>query len=229
MQQRDHVLVVEDDPDISELLHYNLTREGFEISVLDRGDEVAPAVAARPPALIILDLMLPGLSGLEVCRNLRQSAKGKLIPVIMLTARGEESDRVVGLEFGADDYMTKPFSVRELMARVRAMLRRAKGSFQQSQVIEVGPVMIDTERHLVSCAGERLLLTLAEFKLIRALAKSAGRVLSRDQLLDHITGGEAVVIDRNVDVHIRGVRKKLGSHAAVIETVRGVGYRFVEA
>lgn len=228
MLERERILVVEDDSDIRELLQYNLMREGFDVRVLDRGDRVTQAVAEYSPSLVILDIMLPGISGLEVCKSLRQDDMTKNIPIIMLTARSEESDRVVGLELGADDYMTKPFSTRELVARVRAMLRRANGVGKESQVVKVGPVSIDSERHVVTCAGAALPLTLAEFKLVRALARSAGRVLSRDQLLDHITGGDVVVIDRNVDVHVRALRKKLGPHAALIETVRGVGYRCAE-
>ena len=228
MKQRDRILVVEDDSDISGLLQYNLMQEGFDVRQVSRGDLVPRAVDEYQPALLLLDLMLPGMSGLEVCRVIRKNPGTKNIPIVMLTARGEESDRIMGLELGADDYMSKPFSMGELIARVRALLRRSESQVKVSQVVKAGPVVLDSERHSVTCAGEPVTLTLAEFKLVRALARNPGRVQTRDQLLDQITGGEAVVIDRNVDVHIRSVRKKLGLHASIIETVRGVGYRCSE-
>jgi len=179
------------------------------------------------PSLVILDLMLPGIDGLKVCKKLREDPETQAIPIIMLTAKGEETDVVVGLEFGADDYVTKPFSPNELLARVRAVLRRANladdGAAEAR--IEVGPITIDSDRHEVYNRGTPLALTLAEFKLIRTLASRPGRVFTRDQLLESITGGEVFLIDRNIDVHIRAIRKKLGGDAEFISTVRGVGYK----
>jgi DNA-binding response OmpR family regulator len=173
--------------------------------------------------------MLPGMNGLEVCKTLKKSEDTKSIPIIMLTAKGEESDIVLGLEMGADDYVTKPFSPRELLARVRAILRRTRsGSEKEEQKIVVGPLMIDCTKHEVLFKSQNVALTLAEFRLLRTLASHPGRVFTRDQLIDRITGGEAVVIDRNVDVHVRAIRKKLGEENDVITTVRGVGYKCFE-
>ena len=224
------VFVVEDDADIRELVQYNLEREGFVVTTFMRGDLVAPEVERSLPALIVLDVMLPGMSGLEVCRKLRSVERTKSVPIILLTARAEESDKVIGLELGADDYIVKPFSTRELVARVKAIIRRSQPAVLpvNGSMISNSSIRIDTDRHEVVCLGEVLTFTLAEFKLVKALVANSGRVLSRDQLLDHITGGDVVVIDRNVDVHIRSVRKKLGAAAGLIETVRGVGYKCLD-
>lgn len=221
------ILVIEDDPDILELLQYNLTKDGYRVFTATDGERGIAEATKQKPKLIILDLMLPGIDGLAVCKRLKSQAETAAIPVIMLTAKSEESDVVVGLELGADDYMTKPFSPRELVARVRAIERRVEGKREAraDELIRVGDLAIDQTRHEVKFRGGPLALTLAEYRLLEMLASSPGRVFSRDQLLDRITGGEAVVIDRNVDVHIRAIRKKLGEDVDLIATVRGVGYK----
>ncbi len=221
------VLVIEDEADIRQLVQYNLQREGFEVFTAGDGESGLREAARRRPSLILLDLMLPDLQGLEVCRLLRSHVETRSTPVIILTAKGEESDIVVGLELGADDYVTKPFSVKELMARARAVLRRAaKPQIDKGdEVVRLGPLEIDPVRHEVSLDGRAVGLTLAEFRLLRALAAHPGQVMTRDQLLDHITSGKSVIIDRNVDVHIRSIRRKLGKARRLIVTVRGVGYK----
>ena len=187
---------------------------------------MAPEAAQRKPDLVLLDLMLPGIDGLSVCRELKQADSTRGIPVIMVTAKGEESDVVSGLELGADDYVVKPFSPRELVARVRAVLRRgSKGEPVSKTRIEMGEVSLDSERYEVQVHGEVVPFTRSEFRLLAALAASPGRVFTRDQLVDQLTDGQAVIIDRNVDVHVSAVRKKLGSEANLIVTVRGVGYK----
>ena len=225
------VLIIEDDLDISELVQFNLEREGFRVIVAGDGElGVAQAVKEKPD-LIILDLMLPGLDGLSVCKSLRANIQTRDIAIVMLTAKGEESDIVVGLEVGADDYLSKPFSPKELVARVKAVLRRPKNenqrvfSSQQTAGKSNGPVIIDHDRHEVWHHGQPLTLTLAEYRLLSTLVSRPGRVFTREQLLERITGGEVYVIDRNVDVHIRSIRKKLGEDADFIITVRGVGYK----
>jgi two-component system phosphate regulon response regulator PhoB len=221
------ILLIEDDSDISELVQYNLEREGYKVYASGDGEIGLSQAMALKPDLIILDLMLPGLDGLSVCRKLRANSQTNDIPIVMLTAKGEESDVVIGLEMGADDYVAKPFSPKELIARIRAVLRRPRTA--QTQAAEgrrtVGPVTIDPERHEVWLNGTPLALTLAEYRLLSALTSRPGRVFTREQLLEKITGGEAYVIDRNVDVHVRAIRKKLGGEAEFILTVRGVGYK----
>lgn len=222
------VLVIEDEPDIIELLQYNLEREGFRVFTARDGLSGLKEATARRPALIILDLMLPGVDGLEVCRLLRSKKESENTPIIMLTAKSEESDKVLGLGIGADDYITKPFSPKELVARARAVLRRmaVTDNTQRQQRIEVGPLTVDPDRHEVSLGGKPINLTAAEFRLLRMLASSPGRVFTREQLLEKITGGESIVLDRNVDVHIGAIRKKLGNSDEWITTIRGVGYKF---
>ena len=221
------ILLIEDDADISELLQYNFEREGYKVFIAGDGELGLRQAAQLVPDLIVLDLMLPGLDGLSVCRKLRAHPQTQEIPIVILTAKGEESDVVIGLEMGADDYVTKPFSPKELLARIRAVLRRPRqtpapsGSGPRS----VGPVTIDQERHEVWLSNEPLALTLAEYRLLSTLISRPGRVFTREQLLEKITGGEAYVIDRNVDVHVRAIRKKLGDEAEFIITVRGVGYK----
>ncbi len=230
MNQRS-LLVIEDDNDIIELLRYNLEREGFRILTAQSGEVGLDLVRTEFPSLILLDLGLPGIQGLDVCRRLKQRSETALIPIVILTARGEESDIVLGLELGADDYLTKPFKVRELVARVRAVLRRSdlvspRDPAQES--IEVGPVSLNPELHEARLGGDLLNLTLAEYRLLRALAGNAGRVLTRQQLLSSITEGNVHITERNVDVHIRALRRKLGPERELIQTVRGVGYRLRE-
>lgn len=225
------ILIIEDDQDISELVQFNLEREGFRVEVAVDGEVGVVQALQHKPDLIILDLMLPGLDGLAVCKTLRSNAQTKDISIVMLTAKGEESDIVVGLEVGADDYLSKPFSPKELVARVKAVLRRPKNEVSKvaSQELapkkSIGPISIDHERHQVWHNSMPLALTLAEYRLLSTLISKPGRVFTREQLLEKITGGEVYVIDRNVDVHIRSIRKKLGDDAEFIITVRGVGYK----
>lgn len=221
------VLIVEDEPDIAELLEFNLGREGFEVLTASTGEEGLALARRHHPGVILLDLGLPGaLQGLEVFRILKTDVQTRQLPVIMLTARCEETDIVVGLEMGADDYIAKPFRIKELIARVRAVLRRSRADTASDEQLRAGEVVIDSARHEVRVSGQPVELTLAEFRLLRALVRSPGRVLSRDRLLNEITDGRAIIIDRNVDVHIRALRRKLGEAAGRIRTVRGVGYKF---
>src|SRR5215218_9007491 len=221
------VLIVEDEPDIAEGLRYNLEREGLPAVVAETGEKgLAAALDTKnPPALILLDLMLPGMSGIELCRRLRREPQTRRTPVIILTARGSESERVEGLELGADDYVTKPFSVRELIARVRAVLRRADES--AAAVYEDARLHINFEEMRVVCAGQEVKLTRKEFGLLSTLARRPGRVAARNQLLDEVWGQQYYGDTRTLDVHIRRLRQKLGNCGDSVETVVGVGYRFV--
>ena len=221
------VLIVEDEPDIAEGLRYNLEREGFAAVVAETGEKGLAAALDKgnPPALVLLDLMLPGMSGAELCRRLRQEPATRKTPVIILTARGSEAERVAGLELGADDYVTKPFSVRELIARVRAVLRRSEEPAAASYEDERLQVHLDEMR--VLCEGEEVKLTRKEFGLLAALTRKPGRVATRNQLLDEVWGQEYYGDTRTLDVHIRRLRAKLGPCGDCVETVIGVGYRFV--
>ena len=221
------ILIIEDDPDIVELLQYNLEREGFAVLAAAEGEAGLTVAMERQPALVLLDLMLPGVDGLEVCRRLKQEAVTRALPVIMLTAKGDETDIVLGLGLGADDYVTKPFSPKQLIARIRAVLRRGpvRDTAETPECIQHGPLLVDSSRHEVRVDGQPVALTLSEFRLLQALVGNPGRVFTRDQLLDRITKGESVIIDRNVDVHVRAIRRKLGDHGGLIVTVRGVGYK----
>ncbi|HJQ35405.1 MAG TPA: response regulator transcription factor [Pyrinomonadaceae bacterium] len=220
------VLIVEDEPDIAEGLRYNLEREGLRALVAATGEKGLEMALDRqnPPSLILLDLMLPGMSGTELCRRLRREPQTRRTPIIMLTARGSESERVAGLELGADDYVTKPFSVRELVARVRAVLRRADDSASAHYEDEKLRVHFDDMQ--VSCEGAEVRLTRKEFALLAALARRPGRVATRNQLLDEVWGQQYYGDTRTLDVHIRRLRAKLGACGDSIETVVGVGYRF---
>ncbi len=218
------VLVIDDEKDLIELLRYNFEREGFDILEAADGTSGLRMAREQQPDMVILDLMMPGLDGLEVCRELRSDPTTRGLPIIMLTARAAEADRVVGLELGADDYVTKPFSPRELVARVKAVLRRTAGR-EETQQIRCGDLVIDAERHEVSCAGKRVDLTATEFKILQYLASRAGRVASRDNIIDAALSRDAAIFDRTIDVHITSIRKKLGPGGTMIETVRGFGYR----
>lgn len=220
------VLIIEDDADIAEGVRYSLEREGFNVRVALTGEQGLRAAldAQSPPVLIILDLMLPGMSGMELCRRLRREPATRKTPIIMLTARASETDRVAGLDLGADDYITKPFSVREMLARVRAVMRRAEE--QKSSSYEDGRLMIDFADMRVVCDGEQVKLTRKEFSLLTILARSSGRVATRQQLLDEVWGYEHYGDSRTLDVHVRRLRQKLGACGDCIETVIGVGYRF---
>lgn len=225
---KESVLIVEDDPDIVELLQYTLEREGYPVLVAQNGEKGLSEARRRKPGLILLDLMLPGLDGLGVCKALKAEEATQAIPVVMLTAKGEESDVVLGLEFGADDYVRKPFSPRELVARIRAVLRRGQPAAPSKTRVDLGGVTLDKERHEVAVDGEVVEFTRSEFRLLWTLACHPGRVYSREELVDRLTDGEAVILDRNIDVHVSAIRKKLGERQSVVGTVRGVGYKWVE-
>jgi len=228
MDPKHRILVVDDEQDILELVTYNLKKEGYLIEVAQTGDDALRMVRERPYQLVLLDLMLPGLSGMEVCRILKKDPETAGVPIIMLTARTEEMDKVMGLETGADDYITKPFSVRELLARVKSVLRRAEGGVRGQKVLRAGILEVDLERHRVKAGDLTVELSPTEFRLLRFLLERKGRVFSRDQILDAVWKGESFVESRTVDVHIRRLRAELDKAGAgsLIETVRGVGYRF---
>jgi two-component system phosphate regulon response regulator PhoB len=221
------VLVIEDEPDIRDLLAFHLEREGYAVTKSGNGAEGLRLARASPPDLILLDLLLPEVNGFEVCRRLRQDPATQAVPLVMLTARGDEVDRVLGLELGADDYVVKPFSPREVVARVRAVLRRSRPSAAGTSPMTIGPLQIDAAAHTVSVDGAAVNLTRREFDLLRALVEARGRVLSREFLLDHVWGYAAAgeIESRTVDVHVRRLRQKLGPFGRRIGTVTGVGYR----
>lgn len=227
---KEKILVVEDDEDILELIDYNLTREGYFVRKVTSGEEALALARRENPDLIVLDLMLPGLDGLEVCRKLRSDSEKRRVPIIMVTAKGEESDIVTGLELGADDYVVKPFSPKVLIARIRNVLRRAEADSEQTldQAIEKHGIYIHPGRREVSCGGSPVDLTFTEFNILKFLARKPGWVFTRSQIVDNVRGTDYHVTERSVDVHILGLRKKLGDCGDIIETVRGVGYRFKE-
>jgi phosphate regulon transcriptional regulator PhoB len=227
------ILVVEDEPDIRKLVQYNLAQERYKVLEAEDGEQALKIVQRDRPNLLILDLMLPGLSGIELCRILRDRTDTARLPILMLTAKAGETDRVLGLEMGADDYLTKPFSPRELVARVRAILRRAASAAQTESLpaYDKGGLKIDFTTYEVFARGKNVKLTLKEFELLRFLVQNPNRVLSRDQLLDRVWGGETFVTPRTVDVHIRRLRKAIekdDSKPKWILTLRGVGYKFDE-
>jgi DNA-binding response OmpR family regulator len=219
------VAVVDDEPDIAELVRVHLEKAGFEVRDFQEAERFLEWMDGALPDLVLLDLMLPDLDGLEICRTLRRETRWSSIPIIMLTARTGETDKVLGLELGADDYVTKPFSPRELVARVKAVLRRRSRDFS-ADVIRIGSTLsIDSDRYEVRVQGRKFELTPTEFRILRFLASNRGRVFSRDQILDHLWGHEKAVVDRTVDVHIRNIREKLGKAAVLIKNVRGIGYK----
>ncbi|MGH7313062.1 MAG: response regulator transcription factor [Candidatus Rokuibacteriota bacterium] len=222
-----NVLVVEDETDIRNLVVFHLAREGFRCRTAATGTEALQEVRGHPPDLIVLDLMLPEMDGLEVCRRVRADPASAAVPIIMLTAKADEVDRVVGLEMGADDYLVKPFSPKELVARVRAVLRRARGPVAIS-TLRAGDLVLDAGRHAVEVKGQPVAMTPKEFDLLQALMEAAGRVLSREHLLDRVWGYARAdeIESRTVDVHVRRLRAKLGDEGRRIFTVKGVGYRF---
>lgn len=228
--QRGTIVVIEDEEDILEVVRYNLERDGFRVVTRTDGEDGLSAVQAESPDLVLLDLMLPGLDGIEVCRRMQTDPITSSIPIIMVTAKGEESDVVLGLAVGADDYLAKPFSPRELVARVRAVLRRGplKSDRQGGERIVREGLVVDAGKHQVLVDDEPVTMTATELRLLHFLASHPGRVFSRDQLLSRVIGDHAVVIDRNIDVHVGAIRRKLGPYRELIETVRGVGYRFRE-
>jgi two-component system alkaline phosphatase synthesis response regulator PhoP len=223
------ILIIEDDEDIQELIRYNLAREGYQVKAAATGESGLELARSEKTDLIILDLMLPGVDGLEVCRLLKSSANTSAIPVLMVTAKGEETDIVTGLEIGADDYITKPFSPKVLIARVRAGLRRkTQKAVAEDAVIKIDSIFIHPGRHEVLIDNKPVNLTLTEFKLLHFLANRPGWVFTRYQIVDAIKGEDYIVTDRTVDVQVVGLRKKLGKYGKYIETVRGIGYKFKE-
>lgn len=230
MPPKKTILIVDDEKDIVKLLEYNLQKEGYVTLVAPDGERGVELARAKKPDLVILDLMLPGLDGLEVCKILKSDKTTKNIPVVMLTAKGSEIDQVVGLEIGANDYVPKPFSVKVLLARLKNIFRllEKKADPADAPVLKAGDLMLDAERMVCTVKGKSVSLTKLEFNIVSFLMQHPGKVFSRDKLLSGSWGGEAFVIDRTVDVHIRSIRAKLGVCRDYIETVRGTGYRFVE-
>lgn len=222
------VLVAEDEIDVLNLVATNLKTAGFTVLKAETGPSALEQARNTLPALIVLDLMLPGMSGLEVCKVLKSEPATKLIPIIMLTAKTEEVDRIVGLELGADDYVAKPFSPRELVLRVKSILRRASSPAEVEDLLRLGDIQIDRARYEVMVKGKLIDFTATEFKLLLLLVERRGRVQSRDVLLNDVWGYESIIDTRTVDTHIRRLREKLGSAADCIETIRGFGYRIVE-
>ena len=232
-KSRRRVLVVDDEKDLVELITYNLGRNGFDVLTAYNGNDALEVAQRELPDLVVLDLMLPGLDGTEVARRLRADARTATVPIVMLTAKGEETDVVVGLTLGADDYVTKPFSMKILLARITTVLRRGEaaeaGASGEGSILRAGPLLIDPSKHEITVNGEPVRLTLTEFKLLSALVAARGRVLTRDQLMDKAMGTDVFVTDRAIDVHVTAIRKKLGAASWLVHTVRGVGYRLQEA
>lgn len=225
---RESIVIVEDEPDIREVIEYNLSREGYKVTSSGDGQSGLETVRKEAPDLVVLDLMLPGVDGIEICRRLKADPLTRGIPIIMVTAKGEESDVVLGLGVGADDYVSKPFSPKALMARVKAVLRR--GSLKEErgagERLVYGGLAIDAARHEVQVDGKSEEFTATEFRLLHILASNPERVFTRDHLIRRVIGEHAIVNDRNIDVHVRAIRKKLGPYREVVRTMRGVGYRF---
>src|SRR6266851_9466055 len=226
---KSRILVVDDEPDAIELIEFNLKAAGYDVTSAADGDEALKKARSVLPHLIILDLMLPGVDGLAVCKQLRRDERTAPIPIIMLTAKAAEIDRILGLELGADDYITKPFSPRELVLRVKKMLQRGPTAGEEQDTFKFGELVIDSPRHLVSWRGKQIELTATEFKLLVVLAQRRGRVQSREQLLRDVWEYNSLIDTRTVDTHMRRLREKLGPAAKYLDTVRGVGYRFLEA
>ena len=220
------IYIVEDEPDIRETLKYNFSNEGFKVFTAPDGEEALSNIKKVLPDVLILDLMLPGVSGLDVCKSIRADDDIRDMSIIMLTAKGEEIDRVIGFELGADDYVTKPFSVRELILRVKVLLKKQRESLVQNKLVTFGPIRIDLDAHELKINDKEIVLTALEFKLLQHLVKRKGRVQTREQLLGDVWGYSAEVTTRTVDTHIKRLREKLGNTSDYIQTIRGVGYRF---
>ena len=220
------IYIVEDEPDLKDALTFNFENEGFKVNSFSDGESCLKEIKRKKPDLVILDLMLPGISGLDVCREIRTSDTFNDIAVIMLTAKGEEIDRIVGFELGADDYVTKPFSVRELILRVKVILKKQSELSANEKTIEYGPILMNLDAHNVTVDGKDIILTALEFKLLKHLLKRRGRVQTRDQLLADVWGLSSEVTTRTVDTHIKRLREKLDKTGNLIQTIRGVGYRF---
>lgn len=222
------ILIIEDEKDIAENLEYNLKKEGYGVLKEDDGTKGLKKAEGKNPDLILLDLMIPGMEGLEVCRRLKKNPKTSNIPIIMLTAKGSETDKVVGLEVGADDYITKPFSMKELIARAKTVLRRYEGKKEESAAtLKINDIEINTDRHEVKVLGKLVKLTAKEFQLLYYLAQNQGRVFSRERLLDTVWGIDVAIETRTVDVHMRRLREKLGKAGKHLITLHGVGYKYV--
>jgi two-component system, OmpR family, alkaline phosphatase synthesis response regulator PhoP len=227
---RAHIFVVDDEPDILELVHYNLTQHGYDVSCSLSGEEGLVQMRSRPPDLLLLDVMLPGMDGLEVCKALKQHSRTADMPIIMLTARSEEADIVAGLELGADDYLTKPFSTRVLLARIKAVLRRHyTATPTETEELIRGDLVIRPGRYEVLAMGQLVQLTRTEFRILHLLARRPGWVFTRNQIIEAAQGDDTSVTARSVDVHMVSLRRKLGSYGEVVETIRGVGYRFKDS
>ena len=224
----EHVLVIDDEPDILELVRFGLTQEGFSVETASTAAEGLEQVAKRTPDLIVLDLMLPDMSGTELCRKIRRDRLTAELPIVMLTARSEEIDRVVGFELGADDYVTKPFSSRELALRIKAVLRRGGHAEPALRTLAHGVLLLDPDRHLCQVAERDVELTAKEFGLLSMLMSRPGRALTRERLLEELWGSDVTVTHRTVDTHLKRLREKLGEAGDYIQTVRGVGYRFTD-
>lgn len=227
-----HILIIEDEEDIIELIKYNIAREGYESNALSTGLNAVEIIAKTPPDLILLDLMLPGLSGLEICKALKLTPSTQDIPIIMISAKSEDADIVTGLELGADDYITKPFSPRILTARIKSVLRRQGNTNQKSQnedEVNIGALTLSNTRREAKLDGKVITLTFSEFQTLYLLAKNPGRVYTRYQIVEEVHGNDYAVTDRSIDVLIVSIRKKLGYFAEKIETIRGVGYRFKDS
>ena len=222
------ILIIEDEQDIIELLQYNLEREGYQITAEATSEAALERLSKEQPELILLDLMLPGIDGLETCRLIKQDSKTKNIPIIMLTAKSEESDILVGLQLGADDYVTKPFSPKVLLARIKTVLRRGTVKLNADETRDFGLLKINIPKHKITYSSQPIELTTTEFNILEFLSRHPGRVFTRDHIMDRVWKEGKFIVDRAVDVHIRGLRKKLGEAAQWIETIRGVGYRFKE-
>jgi two-component system, OmpR family, alkaline phosphatase synthesis response regulator PhoP len=228
MSQKKRILLIEDEEDIASLIKLQAEISGYKLHVEVDGVNGYRAIEREKPDLVILDIMLPGQNGLDVCRKMKSNPDLKNIPVIIISAKGEELDVVLGLELGADDYLPKPFSPRVLFSRIKAVLRRGKESEKSTKMITFGDFILEPERYILKRGDKQIPVTLSEFGIIRRLIANRGKVLSRNQLLDDVHNDDAFIVDRNIDVHIASLRKKLGPHFDWIETVRGVGYRFRE-
>lgn len=225
------IVVIEDEPDILDIITYNLKREGFSVHSASSGEEGLVLVSKEQPDLVLLDLMLPGIDGLEVCQKIKANEELSTTAVILVTAKGEESDVVLGLGIGADDYIPKPFSPREMIARVKAVIRRYKPTEikqESTGTIDVGDLKIDQEKHRVTYKDTEMSFTVTEFRILYFLASKRGRVFTREQIINSTISDKVIIVDRNMDVHIRAIRKKLGEGSELIETIRGIGYRFKE-
>ena len=226
---RDKVLVVEDERSLTEVLQYNLEKEGYEVITASDGREGLRKAQTVLPDLVLLDLMLPQMNGLDVCKELRASTRTARIPILMLTAKAEETDQIVGFAVGADDYVTKPFSVKVLLQRIKVLLRRGAAAEPVPELLQVGQLKLDKRGHRVTLKNEPVLLTPTEFRLLETLMRQPGRAFSRQDLMESAIGDGAIVLERTIDVHIKSLRRKLESMGDHIETVRGVGYRFQES